>query len=247
MPSKFTPKGKKRRAPPIKLVKYWSYSTWSMADECLAKYQFGVLQKALYPQPTNAAMERGGKIHTQGEDFIDTPRARVPTAYRLFAEELKAVKRLGGVAEPNYAFTSRWGLTSPTDWANCWLRVKIDLELITPDSGDVIDYKTGKPYEKKHSVQREIYGVAVYVKHGVPEVSAEHWYLDSGEVATTQFDEQTLKELKKKWTAEGKQLLARKKFPAQPDVFTCKYCPFRSDKKLANGFAGPCDAWKKAK
>jgi len=218
-----------------------------MADECLAKYRYGVLEKKLYPQGTNAAMERGGVIHKQGEDYIDKKGGRVPVAYRLFADELKAVKKLGGVAEPNYAFTSRWGLTSPTDWANCWLRVKIDLELITPDTGDVIDYKTGRQYDKKHKIQREIYGVAVYVKHGVPEVSAEHWYLDSGEVGTTRWDEKQLKALKKKWTAYGRELLARKKFPAQPDVYGCKYCPFRSDKVLANDAKGPFDAWKKAK
>jgi len=243
--SKFAPKGKKQLTPAIRYPNYWSYSTWEIADQCLAKYRYAKLLKL--PQPPSAAMDRGARIHKEGEDYIDGVKKKVPASFRLFAAEMRAIKKAGAVAEPNYAFTKTWQLTSPTDWANCWLRIKVDAEVLEIDEIDIIDYKTGKPYEKKHAVQREIYGVGAFVKHGVTLVNVEDWYLDSGEVARTTFDKPQLIELKKKWTALGKQLVARRKFPAQPDVYACKYCPFRSDKKLVNGADGPCSAWKKVK
>lgn len=245
MHSKYAPKDKKQPTPVIKYPNYWSYSTWEIANQCLAKYKYAKLLKL--PQPSSPALDRGAKIHKQGENYIDGIRKQVPTSFRLFAPEMRAIKKAGAVAEPNYAFTKTWKLTSPTDWKNCWLRIKVDVAIITPDEADIIDYKTGKPYKEKHAVQREIYGVGAFVKHGATLVNAEHWYLDSGEVARTSFDKPQLIELKKKWTALGKELVARRRFPAQPDVYVCKYCPFRSDKKLITGSDGPCSAWKKAK
>jgi RecB family exonuclease len=243
MRSKFSKK--ERPTPKIKYPTYWSFSRWEVANDCLFKYYCQFLLKL--PQPTSFAMERGGRTHRLGENYIDDKTKRVPSAYKEFADEMRAIKKAGAVAEPNYAFTKAWALTSPTDWVNCWLRIKIDAEIAEADEVTVIDYKTGKPYEAKHKVQREIYGVGVYVKYKVPLVTAEHWYLDSGELATTIFHEQELKELKKKWTARGNELIKRRRFPAQPDVFTCKYCPFRSDKQLGNGAPGPCDKWREAK
>jgi len=247
MHSRYSPKNKKRPATVVNYPTYWSYSTWEMANDCLAKYLYGVVRKKEFPRPGSPAMDRGGRIHKQGENYIDGTKKQVPKPFRLFAPEMRAIKKAGAVAEPNYAFTKSWQLTSPTDWQNCWLRIKVDVQVLTIQEADIIDYKTGKPYVKKHAAQRELYGVGAFVKHGVTLVNAEHWYLDSGEVARSTFDKPKLIALKKKWTARGNKLISRRRFPAQPDVYSCQYCPFRTDKKLANGIAGPCDAWRDVK
>jgi len=248
--SKYASKTKKKTAKRAnyKFPKHWSFSTWKVATACMARFEYQYLQKL--PQPPSVHMERGTFVHKLAEDFLDTPKqGRVPKELKEFADELKAIRKAGAQAERSLAFTKSWQETSPTDWANCWLRVKIDAYLPPGDDGTatVIDFKTGKPW-KDTADQSELYAVAIFQLHPeVQGVDAEFWYVDSGEVVPYFFSRKDFKKLKQKWTARAQEYLAKRQFPPTKNAYECRFCPFRSDKELGNGLPGPCEAWKKAK
>lgn len=245
--SKFASKTKQKYDPlrGMQWPKFWSYSRWSVANKCMARYMFQCLLKL--PQPASAPMERGSKIHKKGENYLDGTIKNVPVEYRLFSDELKAIKKLGADSEGTFAFTKTWAITAFDDWAHCWLRIKIDAFVGGKNDATIIDFKTGKPY-KDTVDQSELYAVGAFQSFDKLEtIDAEFWYLDSGEVVDFHYTRGEFKKLKRKWATRGRELLAARQFPPTTDAYNCTYCPFRSDKKLANGKPGPCSDWKKAK
>lgn len=245
--SKFASKTKKKYDPlaNFRWPQFWSYSRWNVFNKCRARYMFQCLLKL--PQPKSIPMERGQKIHTKGENYLDGIIKNVPKEYRLFADELKAIKKLGADAEGSFAFTKTWAPTSATDWARCWLRIKIDALVRQVKESTIIDFKTGKPY-KDTKDQSELYAVGEFqTAPMVDTIDAEFWYLDSGEVVDYHYTRVEFKKLKSLWAARGRDMLATRQFPPTTNEYECTYCPFRSDKKLADGKPGPCDGWKKAK
>jgi hypothetical protein len=161
---------------------------------------------------------------------------------------MRAIKKLGACAEGSYAFTKSWSPCSPTDWANAWLRVKIDAEVEQDtDYLTQIDFKTGKPWPIT-AKQAELYAVTGFLRFPkVKIIETEFWYLDSGEVVNYVFARSEYAALKKKWAAAGREVIAARQFPPTKNAYNCTYCPFASNKKLGNGEPGPCEAWRKAK
>lgn len=245
--SKFAKEGKKKYDPlqGIRWPGFWSYSRWSVANKCLARYMYQCLLKL--PQPESAPMIRGSRIHKQGEHYLDGTTKNVPASFRMFSDEMKAIKGLKADPEGTFAFTKTWGLTSPTDWANCWLRIKIDAFVGAETDATIVDFKTGRPY-KDTVDQSQLYAVGAF--QAFPEldtIDAEFWYLDSGEVVDYHYTRDEFKKLKRTWAARGRALLAARQFPTTTNAYNCKYCPFRSNVKLGDGKPGPCDGWKAAK
>ncbi len=246
--SKFANPNKKKKAArrSYRFPSFWSYSRWSVANKCLARYEYQHLQKL--PQPPSIHLERGIDVHNKGEAYLDGTLTRLPVAYREFGDEMRAIKKLGAIAEGNYAFTKSWSPCSPTDWANAWLRVKIDAEILTSKTElTQIDFKTGKPYPDTKD-QSELYAVTGFHRHPKVEViECEFWYLDSGEVVKYVYARSEYTTLKKKWSARGREVIAARQFPPTKNAYNCTYCPFRSTATLGNGEKGPCVAWRKAK
>ena len=251
--SKFAPKDKKKRTArrSYRFPIFWSFSRWEIFNKCKARYEFQHLQKL--PQPPSVHLERGIDVHNQGEAYLDGTLTRLPVAYREFADEMRAIKKLGATAEGNYAFTKSWTPCEPTDWTHAWLRVKIDAEVLAKTSNPLwtaltqIDFKTGRPYPITKE-QSELYAVTGFLRYpDVGTIETEFWYLDSGEVVPYVYSRPEYSALKKKWAARGRDFIATRQFPPTTNAYNCKYCPFRDDKKLGNGEPGPCAAWRKAK
>lgn len=238
-------KKKKHKRKFYQFPKFWSFSRWKVFNECRARYEFQYLQKL--EQPESKHLVRGTFVHTLAENFLDMG-GKVPKELKEFADELKAIRKLGAISERTLAFTKSWQETVFDDWKNCWLRVKIDADITEPTSATVIDFKTGKPW-KDTKDQSEIYAVAKMQRvKEVETVDVEFWYTDSGEVVPYFYSRiRDFKKLKQKWQARAQEMLAARTFPFTKNAYACKYCPFRSDKELANGLAGPCEGWKKAK
>lgn len=246
--SKFASKDKKKKAPRrnYKWPTFWSFSRWEVFDKCRARYEYQHLQKL--PQPPSIHLERGIDVHEKGEAYLDGSIKRLPVAYNQFGDEMRAIKKLGATAEGNYGFTKSWSPCSPTDWNNCYLRVKIDAEVAQEKELTQIDFKTGKPWPKATEKQSELYAVTGFLRYpDVDTITVEFWYLDSGEVVPYVYTRKQYPALKKKWAARGREMLAARQFPPTNNGYNCKYCPFRSDATLGNGQPGPCEAWKKAK
>lgn len=242
--SKFNP-GKKRdwSRPNARLPTFWSYSRFSLWESCPLRYAFRYIYKI--EEPDNRAMERGKEIHSKSEHYLLGDIKGIPDELRTFRDEYAAIKKLDVTPEVSYTVTRTWQTTSPTDWDHAWLRGKIDIEIVNEEEAlTIIDVKSGKEWPE-HGRQADIYGMLGLIYFPtVPRVEFEYWYVDSGEVGCYDFERAELRGLKAKWKKNVAPMLKMKQFEPTPSEDACRFCSYRSDKKLRSGEDGPCDAWK---
>lgn len=239
-----------------RMPNFWSYSRWSKFIKCKFYYACssvikGSDRKPLYPQPPSWPLEHGITVHLKGEQYLRGNITGIPKEYKDFSVELRALKRMGARPEVPMTVDSNWQPCEATDWGRAWLRAKSDAEVIEEEEGLLhsIDFKTGRKYDS-HEEQGEVCAVTAFAIYPqVQDVNAEFWYLDHDDAASFDYSrKRDYEKLRKKWTANAKKMLGVRsveQLKPEPSEDACKYCPFRTDKVLANGNAGPCDAWRK--
>ena len=218
---------------PAKRLKAWSFSRLRRWEECPKRAKYGYLDRL--PEPKGPALERGIRVHEGTERFLIGQRRDLLPELEFFADDLKTLKKRGAVAEEEWAFTSKW---KATGWAatNAWLRMKTDVHYQEDIALTIIDFKTGREYPE-HTDQLELYGVGG-VAMGLADpngtVTVEAWYLDSGEIISTEYDFDYLVERQGHWERRARPMLTDTEFKATPSRWACRFCPFGKSK------GGPC-------
>lgn len=156
---------------------------------------------------------------------------------------LKAAKKQKDMfCEQNWGFDKNWKVVDYFDWANCWLRVKVDVGWGALESTVVHlrDNKTGKmsPYAiEEYMAQLRLYAAAGAARWPhIEEFHVQLWFTDIGEVYPTQPLVITRKEaldLQKHFTKMVQPMFNDTRFDPKPNN-KCQWCHFRK----ANG--GPC-------
>jgi hypothetical protein len=244
----------------IRMPTFWSYSRWSKYAKCkffyacssiLKRYDKNTRKQVLiYPQPPSWPLEHGIEVHLKGEQYLRGNIAGVPKDFKDFHVEMRALKRMMAKPEVSLTVDRNWVPCEATDWDRAWLRAKADAEVIEDDVLlHSVDFKTGRESDS-HEEQAEVCAVAEFAIYpAVKKVNSEFWYLDHGTTGTFEFDRKKhFEKLKKKWTANARKMLSVRSvddLKPEPSEYACKWCPFRSDKVLANGQPGPCDAWRR--
>jgi len=242
--SKFARPGAKKKRAFTKLPQFWSFSRWDDFNKCPFMYALKHIAKVKPPEVTNYFFERGTQIHLLSQHYIEGDIRNVPKDLQTFAEEFRAVRKLKARAEVDYTITADWLPTTGDDFDNAWLRAKLDIEVEQAEPFTIIDVKTGGG-RPTHEQQGELYGMLALDRWDVDEIDTEFWYVDSGDTETMHFDRGELNGLKKTWLKRIKPMLDGRLFAKTPSKWSCEYCPYRSDKILANGEPGECEAWKK--
>ena len=81
--------------------------------------------------------------------------------------------------------------------------------------------------EIKHGEQLQLYALAAFLRHPELEVvTAELWYIDLGEVTQLRFTRDQSLRFKRNWDMRGNKITSCTDFPANPNVFSCKWCPY---------------------
>jgi RecB family exonuclease len=234
---------------PIKPLTAWSFSRYSDYKRCPAKFKYKHLEKR--PEPGSAALDRGAMIHTLAERYLKGLIVRLPPELAAFEDEFKELRKLYKkdkskfVVEDNWAFTKEWGRTTSTDWANCWLRIKLDFaQLITPTFMKVRDWKTGKLRDELHEEyleQLELYALAALMLFPDLEVvEPELDYLDLGLIypdpdkgEPLRYYRSDVERLRKTWEKRVAPMFKDKRFAPRPND-KCNWCHYRAENK------GPC-------
>lgn len=236
----------------IKQIKAWSFSRYSTYKQCPLKLKLSAIDKIKEPQ--NDAMARGARIHDLAEEFIKGTVKSMPEELRKFAGLFRRLKRQykkiinGMVVEDMWSFTKNWDETTWNDWANCWLRVKLDCAEHEGDTTLIIsDWKTGKfrPEQNETYVEQlELYALAALLLHEHIEVVKPRLvYLDLGIIYPEPgsdeliYKREDLPMLKKVWEDRVKPMLNDKIFAPRANNF-CSWCFYRKSNK-ANG-GGQC-------
>ena len=231
-------------------IKAWSFSRYNDYQQCPFKAKLKHVDKL--KEPGNSAMARGLRIHGLAEKYIVDPgRPRVPPELLLFKslfKELRAQykKRINGmVVEDSWAFRKDWSETVWNDWAECFVRIKLDVAFPEGEETLIVnDWKTGKYRPETleiYTEQLELYALAALLKFPhVTLVKPRLTFLDTGDIFPKDdhvnnftFTQADVPKLKKLWAKRIKAMMNDTRFAPRPNN-KCKWCHFRK----SNG--GPC-------
>lgn len=215
----------------IKTITSASYSRLLDFESCKLKAYLKHVDRVPDPSPS-AAADRGSDIHNRTELFIrDQGELPVETA-KHFKEEIFSLKKYftegRASLEGEWAFNREW---EPTDWESGWFRLKADAVVyLSKTHAAVIDYKTGKRFgnEIKHGEQLQLYALATFIRNpNLEHITAELWYFDQNELANyTVTRSQGLRCLKG-FDRRANKMTCATEFPANPNAFSCKWCPYK--------------------
>ena len=203
-------------------------------EDCAYRSKLQRLDKIPDLQPHTAA-DRGTQIHQEAEDYV-TGVSSLTHDLHHFADDLTSLAKhyAAGriVCEEEWAFDRNWGVT---EWAKGWLRLKCDAVChLSPKHLVVIDYKTGKRFnnEIKHRGQLELYAVCAMLRYPkIDKVTCELWYFDQNELASFEMTRNELKRYLKLYDIRGNRMTNDVIFKPNPNIETCKYCPYRPGKQ----------------
>jgi CRISPR/Cas system-associated exonuclease Cas4 (RecB family) len=215
------------------MITAWSYSRYRDYIECPFKAKLKYVDKL--KEPPSKAMERGSTIHKLAEEYVGGSLPTFPAELELFRTEIEELKGTDGVlVELEKAFTKTW---IATDWfsRDAWLRVKYDVEYFDPSTNEtvIIDYKTGRYNPGTYDDQLSIYALCGLLDMPCASVSAQLWFLDTGDIVAHKYVLEEKHILLKTWSKATENMLNDTTFKPTPGA-GCQWCAF----KKANG--GPC-------
>jgi CRISPR/Cas system-associated exonuclease Cas4 (RecB family) len=249
--------------PKLVQIESWSYSRFSLYNQCPAKAKYSIIEKRR--EPSSPAMENGNRVHAIADVFTSgqlpelssdnaalipelkkvLAEKKIPRELECFAEEFEAMQAAGALTEQQWAFDRDWNyLSPPNGWfsAKAWLRIKVDahwLETVKKKGVlretivHVVDWKTGK-FNPDHALQRSLYALgSLLVYPDASKVIVAHGYLDLGREEKETWLVGALEKLKKEWLAKTRAMLNDTTFAPCPSPL-CKWCHYRK----SNG--GPC-------
>lgn len=219
-------------------IKSWSYSRLTVFEQCPLRAKLAFLDKVsepdrpLPPGKTEHANDRGTRIHDAAEKFV---RGGVKLVHELKAFEEEFLKLRELYAEGKVSLEGEWAIDK--DWEpvgyhdrDVWARIKLDAFVQLSDThAVVIDYKTGKRFgnEIKHGEQTQLYQLASFLRYPHLEtIDVELWYTDIDEIHKMRFTKAQGLRFFQNFDRRGKAITSETKFPANPNIFSCKWCPY---------------------
>ena len=215
------------------MIKTASYSRLIDFETCRFKAYLKHVAYVPDPKPNTASL-RGTAIHETIETWMRGNGPASPEAMKHFDKELNALQRRhqeGLVSlEGKWGFNQQW---EPTEYKKAWLKMKADaIVTLAPTKAIVIDYKTGKRFgnELKHGEQCQLYAIATFIRNPkLEEIITELWYFDQNELASYPMTRKAATYAMKSFDKRLKRMTSATDFPPNPNAFSCKYCPYKSN------------------
>jgi hypothetical protein len=219
-------------------IHQWSASKAKTFEGCKfrAQLQYGQKipepERPLPPGKTEHANDRGTRIHTEAEFYVQG-KGPIGAEMEKFRPEFESLRKLydrGMVSlEGEWAMDKKWDV-APWRAKTAWLRLKLDaIVFLSPKEAVVIDYKSGKKFgnEVSHAQQTQLYQLVSFLRYPELEyVHTELWYLDQNDITINTFDRRQGLRFKHGFTQKGLAITEATDFPASPNVFNCRWCPY---------------------
>lgn len=129
----------------------WSYSSISTYESCPRKWYYSYVENM--PYKASAAMERGTRLHSYCEDWMNGKIPVIPWELTKVSLRLQDFKTKGGIAEQTWTLDQNWVPQDPA-----WVKAIVDLHWVADDVLHLRDYKSGREYPD-HREQLELYAV----------------------------------------------------------------------------------------
>lgn len=205
----------------------WGYSKLETFEKCPQKFKFQFMDKL--PQPGSPAMERGSKMHENIESYLNGWVPSLIPECQSFQQAIAGLKDGKFQAEQAIGLDKDWHKLPDWFHMSTWLRAKADAMYLQGNVLIVVDFKSGK-YRIPSTDQVELYAIvggALYPE--VEQVTAEYWYLDTGEVYSKDYTQDELKALRKKFEARVVPMYTNETWNPQPST-ECRWCPYSKTK-----------------
>lgn len=219
------------------LLTAWSYSRLSTYEKCALQARYKYIDKL--PEPPSDALERGAEAHDVLAQYLRGDRsegADIP-GWAYFGSLLNDLRSLEPMVEQQWGFNRAW---EPTGWFgnDTWLRVILDADLVYSDNtGDTVDFKTGKPYPVDTAKQAELYAISKFRRYPtLTHATVRFWYVDPvqrGAEAVYRFSRPQAEAAIPKWEKKAERMLSDDIMAPRPGEH-CRFCPFAKTK------GGPC-------
>ncbi len=189
-------------------------------------------ERPLPPGKTEHANDRGTRVHDGLEMYVSHESDFLPIeAEKYFGPQIDLLRVM--YADELVDLEGEWGMDEDWEiapWKSAWLRLKLDaLVHFDPTHALVIDYKTGRKFgnEIKHGEQLQLYQLVTFLRFPeLEKVTAELWYIDTGDVTSTTFTRAQGLRFKNNFHRRGQALVSCTDFPPNPNKFSCKWCPY---------------------
>lgn len=84
----------------------------------------------------------------------------------------------------------------------------------------------------KHAVQLHLYALCALIRYPeVEQVTCELWYLDQNELASFAMHRRQLQKYLTEFDKKGRRLTEDTVFKPNPNIISCKYCPYAPHKQ----------------
>jgi CRISPR/Cas system-associated exonuclease Cas4 (RecB family) len=213
-----------------KTIKNWAFTKLMDFESCAYKAFLKHVERI--PEEKAPAAERGTAIHQLAEDYVVGKLSVLPVELKFFKEEFESLRTAYSTTD-TVSVEGEWGFDkdwTPCDYKTAWLRVKLDARVaVSPTKSVVIDYKTGKRQgnEIKHGEQVILYGLAEVLRQPEVEiVEVELWYIDIDEMHSVTFTRAQLLAQLPAFEARGLRMTTATEFPPNPNIFSCRFCPY---------------------
>lgn len=229
-------------------LKTWSHSRLSVFEACKFRAKLAYIDKIpeperpLPPGKTEHANDRGTRLHEAAEMYTKGGVELLPELSKHFEDEHKRLKELhkeGKVTtEGDWGYNRNW---EPVGWtsSDVWCRIKCDsVVFLEPDHAVVVDFKSGKKFgnELKHNEQMQLYTIGTLLRYeNIERVTTELWYWDINELTKMTYTRAQGLRYVKNYERRGEELTSCTDFPANPNAFTCRWCPYKPKEKGGTG------------
>lgn len=226
----------------------WSFSSLTDYEACAYRFKLKKIDRLPEPPlPPDNPLERGTREHdllykyVMGE--VNSLRGSTARGLEPFKDVIDHSRDLMAAgkaeAEEDWIFDDGWGVS---DRSNAWLWAKLDYFAFSRDEGYavVVDYKTGKSKYKaaSHIDQMTLYAATAAVRHDwLERMDVELWYIDEGITRQMTFSREEALRYVGRFQQRADRIYNDKLFRANPNVETCRWCPYRPH---AKGGTGAC-------
>jgi hypothetical protein len=142
-----------------------------------------------------------------------------------------------------------WGVGEA--WRRRILRIELlparQTQCVMVDSSDhtflcslnfVPTHNTGRRYgnEVKHNEQLQLYQLVTFLRYPQLEtIHAELWYLDADELMHACYTRNQGLRFRRSFEARGESMTTCIDFPANPNIFSCKWCSYKGTEHCDKG------------
>lgn len=230
------------RNKPLGPIKAWSFSGHQNFADCPHKVYLSKVERM--PDPSGPAAERGTRIHTDIENFIQGETDQLcKEAAKHFAglvTDLRDEYADGTVEiEGDWGFDRDWNITGWTD-PDVWARIKLDaIKHESPTSAVIYDWKSGRKFgnEMKHAQQLQLYAIGSFMRFPELEfVTGKMIYVDKNDELPASYTREEAMAFIDKWNRRGLEMTTATSFEPTPGPSACRWCPHG---KVQEGYDKP--------